>query len=468
MDLLERIEDAIVRHALITPGDSVLVALSGGPDSVALLHLLTRLRDTIDLRVGAVYVNHQIRKRAAAAEARFCQELCEELGVDITIVVEDIPTLAKAEKKSIEETARDFRYGVFEAIAADDEYDRIAVGHQSDDQVETILFRFLRGAGRTGLLGIPIKRGKVVRPLLDIPRQDIIEYLETWGLSWCLDRTNESPHYTRNFIRTRLLPSIRERLNPSVERALLSTAELLADEERLLDAMTNKAAKRCARVTPGGKIQLALSAYRRYDKVLRRRLLRRCFRFVSGRVELPDREVIDRFDGFCHEETPSMSLPDGVSAVRISDDTLILRRVADLEFDLELAAGEWVSLDKPAARIQLRELDRDKTELEKRRRSMSAVLDRDRIVGPIRIRSIKTGDRFAPLGLGGTKKVGDYLTDCKTPAPLRDEVAVMCDDKGIIWLVGYELDDRVKITATTRKVLRIDTRIAKTTALQAD
>lgn len=468
MDLLEQCKEVIARHALINPGDAVLVALSGGPDSVALLHLLTRLRDSLDLTLGAVYVNHQIRRRAAAIEARFCQSLCDTLEVDITIVVEDIPSLAKAEKKGIEETAREFRYGVFDAIAEADDYDRVAVGHQADDQVETILFRFLRGAGRTGLLGIPVKRGRIIRPLLETPREDILAYLKDAGLSWCHDRTNDSPQYARNFIRTKLLPAIRERLNPSVERALLSTAELLADEERLLNKYMLLALRRCASVTTGGKIQLARTAYLRYDKVLRRRLLRRCCQFVSGRTEAPDREVIERLDRFCQEPSAALSLPDGIRALFVPADCIILRRNENAVVHTELPVGESTHLANPAITFRVVEPAKRTPKVDKRRRSQSILIDRDCVSGPLVVRSIRPGDRFRPLGMRGRKKVGDYLTDRKAPAALRDEVLVVCDAKGIVWLVGYEVDDRVKITAATRKVLRIDARIAKTTAVPAD
>lgn len=468
MELLDRVKDVIADNALISPGDAVLVGLSGGPDSVALLHLLTQLRDSLDLRVGAVYVNHQIRRRAAAAEARFCQELCDELGVDITIVIEDIPALAKKEKKGIEETAREFRYGIFEAIAEADGYDRIAVGHQADDQVETILFRFLRGAGRTGLLGIPIRRGKVIRPLLEMSRADVLAYLDSVDLVSCHDRTNDSPQYARNFIRTKLLPTIKDRLNPSVERALLSTAELLADEERLLSQLTSRALRRCVSVTPGGKIQLAMTAYLRYDKVLRRRLLRCCCRFVSGRVEAPDREVIDRLDQFCQGSATALSLPDGIRAVRTHAERVVMRPVRDLMMSADVTIGSRTVLECPGLTLRVVETPAGEEPVSRKRRSWSVAIDRDSIVGELVIRSIRPGDRFRPLGMRGHKKVGDYLTDRKVPAALRDEIPVVCDAKGIVWLVGYEVDDRVRITAATRKVLKIDARIAKTTAVPAD
>ena len=159
MTIRSQVRHTIEEHDLIRPGQSVLVALSGGPDSVALLHLLVSFRDEWKLRLGAVHVNHRIRKREAMRDEKFCEELCEQLQIDLTIATEDIPARAKRLKKGVEETGRDFRYEFFEFLAEEDDYDTVALGHHQHDQVETILFRLLRGTGRTGLMGMPVRRG---------------------------------------------------------------------------------------------------------------------------------------------------------------------------------------------------------------------------------------------------------------------------------------------------------------------
>jgi len=192
MTTLQKVKRTITEHKLIDMGDSVLVALSGGPDSVALVHLLYRLRQSnksMKLQLGAVYVNHQIRKRASKKEEQFCQHLCDSLSLPLTIVCGDVPTVAKSDRLGLEEAAREFRYATFEHLADEDGYDRIAVGHHADDQVETILFRLFRGTGPTGLVGMPIRRGKIIRPLLDLTRAEILGYLQQNQLDWCEDKS---------------------------------------------------------------------------------------------------------------------------------------------------------------------------------------------------------------------------------------------------------------------------------------
>jgi len=244
MTLRSIVRDTIEVHSLIDPGQSVLVALSGGPDSVALLHLLISLRDDLNLRLGAVHVNHRIRKREAQRDEKFCEALCEKLEIDLTIATEDIPARAKRLKQGIEETGREFRYDFFSFLADEDDYDRIALGHHADDQVETILFRLLRGSGRTGLLGMPVRRDQIVRPLLEVPKTDLLEYLKSHDLDYCLDSSNANLDYRRNYLRQKLLPMIREEINPAVDRALLSLRELLADEEAYFERQAARIGKR--------------------------------------------------------------------------------------------------------------------------------------------------------------------------------------------------------------------------------
>ncbi|MBD3404433.1 tRNA lysidine(34) synthetase TilS [candidate division GN15 bacterium] len=456
MDLLDRVTDVIHRHQLIEPGETILIALSGGPDSVALTHLLTRLRGTLDLSLTAVNIDHRIRKRAARAEARFCREFGESLQIPVETAERDIPVIAKREGKSIEECARDERYRVFDELADDIGAARIAVGHHADDQVETVLFRLFRGAGRSGLLGMPIIRGRIIRPLLACRRDEIIAYLEEFGLDYCEDASNRSTEYSRNFIRQALLPPIRERLNPQVDRAVLSTVELLADEERYLESQTEAAFRRTVSRTPGAKFQLDLSRYSRYDNVLRRRLLRRCYRHLTGRQEPPDRAVIDRFDRFCMGRGRALSLPGQFRAVRSEPDRVVLAPTGRISFSREIILGQRIRLEPTCLMVRARTIDAGQLREGRKRRSRSVAVDWECVSEPLVVRTIRPGDRFRPLGMKGRKKIGDYLTDRKIPPVLRDEIPVVCDRHGVIWLAGFEIDDRVKRTAATRKVLKID------------
>ncbi len=453
--MLAKVRQAIAEHALLSEGDAVLVALSGGPDSVALLHILHRLRRRLKLELAAVYLNHEIRPRAARREEAFCQQLCDRLGVELTIVREDIPRLAKERKQGLEETARAVRYALLESLAQEDGFDKVALAHHADDHVETILFRILRGTGRTGLLGIPVARGIFVRPLLGVTKEDVCAYLKHYNLEYCVDRSNVKTAQSRNFIRRRLLPEIRRRLNPKVDLALLKLSDVVSEEEAFLEQSTEAVWVKIARRTAGGKIELDLRGFGVYDKWLRRRLLRRCLTGPSGNPPAPGKTVIDRLERLCDAQHGSVSLPGGFQVVR-AGDKLIIGRAAIGRYSQPLEPGKVTELSPLSVNVRCTLLAVSAQRLNTQRRSRRVKLDWEKLSLPLVARNIRRGDRFVPLGMKGSRKVGDYLTDRKVPPVYRDEIPVVCDKDGIVWLVGFEISDRVKIDALTKKVLSLE------------
>ena len=466
MDILATVRKTIADHSLLSVGDSVLIALSGGPDSVALLHVLTRLRRAMKLSLTAVYVNHQIRKRAALAEEKFCQKLCDKFDIDLDIVGEDIPALAKRRKVGIEEAARDFRYELFDLLALEDGHNRIALGHHADDRAETVLFRVLRGTGISGLGGIPARRGKIVRPLYDLTKAQILSHLKSKRLSYCTDQSNESTDYRRNYLRNRLLPEIRKEFNPQVDKALLNLAEISTVDDRYLDRLTTLAFRKCVAVSAGGKFELDLIIVDRYDTAILRRLLRKCYQGLVPSQVTPDKEVIDRLADLVSGRGKSVSLPNRIQAVRI-DNGLVLYRRERHSYAVPLQPDGKSRIEFPAIDFTCRLKENWRGRPIKKRGSGKVILDWEKIRPPILVRHIKPGDRFRPLGLGGTKKVGDFLTDRKVPPVYRDEIPVVCDTEGIIWVVGYEIDNRVKIDEDTKKVITIGFTVRKSGAAGA-
>jgi len=453
--MLAEFKQTIAEHDLISQGDSILVGLSGGPDSVALLHLLTRLRRPMKLVLYAVYINHGLRPKAAAKEEAFCRRLGERLKVPVIVVREDVPAAARREKKSIEQTARDMRYQIYDQLADEHGCDKIALGHHAGDMVETILFRILRGTGRRGLLGIPIRRGRIIRPLLHCTKDEIRAYLKKAKLSFCVDATNATVNYSRNFIRNRLLVDIRRRLNPAVDRALLNLSDTVAAEESFLAAYAASKIKKVARRTIGGKIELDLTILRTYAVWVRRRVLRHCISACLQEGATPDKEVIDRLDGLVMSGGKALSLP-GRAQAEVSGDKLMVYRRRTISYRHELALGGSCRLEQLSLTLCSRKLPIEAVEIMRERRSRTVVLDLTKLSPPLVVRHIRPGDRFQPLGMKGARKVGDYLTDRKVGRVYRDEIPLVCDNKGIVWLVGFEIADRAKVDRSTREVLKLE------------
>ena len=460
MSFQGRMEGFIERHSLLGDGWRLLIALSGGPDSVALMHALCRLRRRHRWQLSAVYINHNIRPRSARREERFCAELCERMKVDFLVERADVPAMATRRRISVEEAARDFRYDTFERLAREHNFDRVVLGHHADDQVETILFRLVRGTGPSGLVGMPVRRGLFVRPLLEHSKAEILEYLKTNNLAFCRDASNDSSQYSRNFIRNRVLPVLRERLNPKVDRAILGLADTLAVDEAFLEEETDRAARRCLAVTPGGKFNLDLEMLAGYPAAIRHRLLRRCLRATWQTEANPDKATVERVVRLIENGSGATSLPNRVRA-EISGGRLWLIGRSSRKVDAELVPGRKLELEWPAVNISGRLVERSRVRLPDRTRRNRAVLDWSSLRPPMTVRTIRTGDKFGPLGMKGHKKVGDFLTDHKAPRPLRDEILLLCDQVGIVWIVGYEIAARVRVSDNTEKVLSLAVNIGK-------
>jgi tRNA(Ile)-lysidine synthase len=453
--MLESISSTINKYQMIVNGDRVLVGLSGGPDSVALLTILQALSKNMRFSLSAVYINHQLRPKEHLAEEKFCRNLCAKLVIPLYVDRYDVPLIARQKKIGVEEAGREIRYAVFDQLCKKRGFTKVALGHQRDDNVETILFRIMRGTGLSGLRGIPPCRGKIIRPLLETSRVDILGWLKRHRLRYRIDSSNPNNDYTRNVIRNQILPILRTKLNPSVNSAILRLAIAAEESEAFCDKAILKGIKQAVSRSRGGKIILDLKRWGTYDSFVRRRLLRYCLTELSPQMHAPDRDVVDRLDRFVNGIHVRCSMPEGITCER-AGTCLYFYRGAGLLKQTALPMPGSVEIVGMGASVVLRV--RKMAGAKKSRRSQAVFLDADKLEGALVVRPIRAGDRFAPLGMTGTKKIGDYFTDKKVDRPLRDETPVVCDTRGIVWLVGYEISDRVKRDAATRKVVEIAVR----------
>lgn len=440
----------IERYSLIRRDDRILVGFSGGPDSTALLHILHHLQDKLGISLAALYLNHKLRPRAAAREAEFCRTFCEALDVLFFYEESDVPALAAERRQGVEETSREVRYGRLDEAAHRGGYTKIAVGHHRDDRAETILFNLFRGTGRQGLVGMRPIRDNLIRPLYDLNRDDILTYLELNQLQYMIDASNKSRKYTRNRIRHRILPLILKEISSAAIDNIIRFSDILSDEDAYLNRLVREIYRRLLLITPGRKFSLDLTDKLEYDIWLWRRLMLLLLSDV-GLFEIEYEEIERTIDLIRSGKQNRLSLRSGFRAETAGDRLYLYRPGRKIERRAVSIPGRY-RLDYPQLGINFEVVERP-------RRfdggGNTAYIDADCLTGDLFIGRVRPGMKFHPYGRPGTKKVGDFLTDRKYPRPLRDELPVVCDGNGVVWVVGLEIDHRVRVQPATREIVKI-------------
>ncbi|PDO11081.1 MAG: tRNA lysidine(34) synthetase TilS [Candidatus Reconcilbacillus cellulovorans] len=470
---LERAIERAVRAGLLARGDRLVVAFSGGPDSTALLHLLHRYSARWDWRLVAAHVNHGLRAGEAERDAEAARAFAERLGVPFERGDLDVPAVVARTKENVQAAARRLRYAFLREVAARHGASKIALAHHADDQAETVLLRLVRGAGPSGLAGIPERRREgdveVVRPLLGVTKADILEYCEAHGLLFCRDSGNETRRYDRNRIRLDVMPVLRE-LNPAVSAAISRLAGIVREEDAYLDE-----AARCA-ATEGVRMETGEASFSRawfcgLPLALQRRVIKLILNYLSEQEKAQGwTDWTWAHAEAVREAVVKPSPPNADFAVR--RDVRLRRQYDEIRLFLDVSGGgrdgplqvtaRAVSIDVSADgelrwfgavlvwnRIPASELAR--RSLDARR---EAAFDADALVCPVAVRSWRPGDRMQVLGMEGTKKVQDLFVDDKVPVCRRRLLPVVTDGVGdILWIPGVRRSRLALVTETTERVL---------------
>jgi len=429
------------------PEDSVLLAVSGGPDSMALLDVLSLLRSEWNLRLAVGHVHHGLRAEAGA-DAAFVEQASNRYDLPYFIRHVDVRARVAETGESVEEAARILRYAALAEMADDVGAQRIATGHTADDQAETVLMRILRGAGVAGLAGILPVRGPVIRPLLTAWRQEIIAYLRARGIGYRADLTNESLDMTRNRIRLELLPLLERDYAPRLRDHLRSLAEIARQDDLLLESLARAEFARLRQPLPDG---LALISAPELPSALRRRVWRLALAEVRGGLEdigfehlrdierlPPRREIHLPGARVFHEAGRLVFLPSARAAEPVVIPEMVLPVPGRV---CHATAGVCIAILISPTPLPVESGD-------------VAVLDADAVKGRLAVRSWQPGDRFRPLGAPGERKLQDIFVDAGVPRRLRSRVPVVLDREGIIWLAGFRIADRVKMESTTTCSMR--------------
>jgi len=453
--LLTNIKETIKKYSMVDPGDSVVVAVSGGPDSVCLLSVLHSLARDLDLTLHVAHLDHMFRGKESADEALFVEGLARKFNIAATIEKIDVPAFCRERGLSAQAGAREVRYGFLANIAERVGGARIATGHTSTDQAETFLMRLLRGAGISGLSAIPPKRGNIIRPLIEVTREDVLGYLQSAGLAYATDPSNAKPVYTRNRIRTDVLPVLRE-FNPRVVETLAAEASLLRDEDEAIEAYLIQMMQGMFDQEEG-LIAIKRAEFNALPFAFRRRMFRLAAGLIGTDLLLLSRVQVDEALGFIagSQTGRAMRLPQGLRVEREYERFNLSKALEAKHFSHALAVPGTTSI--PELGIEIERILSDggpAGEAEDKNYRWQALFDYDKIRPLLTLRNRWPGDRFCPAGMGGrSKKLHDYLVDEKVPRRKRDAIPLLCSGEDILWVVGHRTDERFLPQADAKRVL---------------
>lgn len=457
---LSKVRKIIERHGMLAVGDRVLVAVSGGPDSVALLHVLLELRREYGLRLFLAHFDHGLREESRE-EVRFVKGIAKSLKMAFYSKRVDVTGFCRRKKLSLEEGAREVRYAFLEEAARKARASRIALGHMMDDQAETVIMRLIRGAGPRGLAGIPPVRGKIIRPLIGTRRNDIIRFLDQNRLPYLLDPSNRDPKFLRNRIRLLLIPLLEREFNPGIVRALARTGQLFTKEgvkeTRVQHGWGGDLRTRGVGKTT--KLVLDLSKFLEYNKRLQREAVREAVKRIRGDL---------RGIGFIHTESilalaegrvgGEVELPGGFRARRGYREIVMERGLPPVQpkpFNLSVKVPGVTKLPHGTLRTSLLPAS-DAPKAWPKGDGRTAWFNAVRIHFPLRVRTRREGDRFWAMGLPRSKRLKEILINDKVPREKRNELPLLVDREGILWVLGWRVSERAKVCSKTRQMLKAE------------
>ncbi|MFH1502569.1 MAG: tRNA lysidine(34) synthetase TilS [Candidatus Eisenbacteria bacterium] len=458
----DKVRATIRRYGMISVRDTVLAAVSGGPDSVCLLHVLAGLRDELEFELRVAHLDHRFRGEESRRDAEFVSDLAGRLGLPCRCEEENVPAFLLSNSMSKQDAARMLRYKFLVTVSKQEYCQRIATGHNADDQAETVLMRVIRGSGPDGLAGIPPKRdGTIIRPLIDVWRSEIESYLEEHDLPHRTDESNLESAYARNRVRNELLPVLAE-YNPRISQSLVTLGRIMTGVREHFDRLTDEALPRVVKSTRLGQFALDSTVLSGYDEALQRSVFRRVLETLRPDLPPPSFRHVESIAELLrrNEVGVAAELPDGAKA-RLEHGCLTLSTGEGPPGlpELELPAPGVACFEDAGLSITAELVDRQELRgAPEETMDDDAVFDWDRLSPPLRIRGRRQGDRFCPFGMEGTKTVKQFLIDSKVAASLRDAVPLVLDLEGILWLAGMRRSARAPVGEDTKTVLVLKAR----------
>ncbi len=446
----QKVIEFISHYKLINPGEKLLVAFSGGPDSVFMLHFLYKFRIKYKVDLAAVHFNHLLRGKESDKDEEFAIKFCDDYKIPMVSKKINVQSFAKKNKMSLEEAARNLRYYYLETICRKLKCDKIVTAHNQSDNTETVLLNIFSGTGLNGFAGIPVVRNNIIRPLLSLSKKEIVDYLKNMKIPYRIDSSNLKSDFKRNFLRNKIIPALKKNLNPSIDQSVFRSSKILESALPEIRKLVEKKSNRYFDFD-NDRLTIDINLFEDFEEGIAGDALLKAVRQKFS-IDLGYNDYSKLFRLALQHKGKSVQLGAGVRAIK-EDGFILLKKetaqkrksIVELLPDSETELfGKTVGIEK-CKRTDIRINNKRDVEF----------VNADKLQGMFILRKWKKGDRFIPLGMNNFKKVSDFLTDSKVSSVDKENQLVLTNRNNIVWIVGLRIDDRFKINLHTKKIYKL-------------
>jgi tRNA(Ile)-lysidine synthase len=450
-------------NKLIESGDKVLVALSGGPDSVCLLNILFLLKEELDIDISAAHLNHLLRGEDAFKDEEYVIDLCNKMGIKCFVKRVDINRYSKEHKLSSEMAGRNVRYDFFDEIMQKEGFNKIATAHNANDQAETILFRLMRGTGLEGLGGIKsCREDKVIRPILCLGREEVEKYIESQNLNPRIDKTNFEKIYNRNKIRLDILPYMKENFNEDIIQTLNRMSLLLQKDNEFLEKLALNLYNKCCKECDDYFI-IKKEIFKEEEPIVNRVLRRAVTTFSRSNYDFEMKHIYMIINLAKKESGKKSELPNQIYVENIYGDIYIKSKdkkpcITDIKQEIKLEKNNVCNniIEFHNYYIKFSVMNNcEENSINLNESNLIKYFDFDKIDNIISVRNRKNGDKIVPLGMNGSKKLKDIFIDMKVSKEERDIIPILCFDEKIAWIIGIRNSEEYKVTKQSKNILKV-------------
>lgn len=450
----KKIEEQAINHihenALVGKGEKILVAFSGGADSVFLLHFLNKFKRKYRIEIFAAHLNHLLRGKEAYSDEQFCKKICKQFSIPLFVERKRTNSFARKNKFSLEEAGRILRYDFFERLRRKHNFDKIATAHNINDNAETVLLNLFKGAGMNGASGIPVRRENIIRPLLTLEKDDILKYLAYNKIEFVEDQSNKELKYQRNIIRHEILPVIRQKINPRVHNSIYNFSQLIREVNRMLndEIFTAKALE--AGKLSNGNFTFNYQKFNAKHHFLFSEAIRYSYKHHLKK-DLAQEETSKLFRLIKNQTGKTIFLKGGYKVTKNRDELVFALAPDANNRPIIIPINGTIALE--GRTISVSEYNQNKIPVSVNR--TKEFISGDAINGEFTIRRWQKGDKFIPFGHSSPKKISDFLTNIKFPAHLKKDQFVLVHKDKVIWLIGIRIDNSFKITPETKRIIQL-------------